>query len=125
MTRHKTILTFDGYVSEPFEVTNRLNQGDPPFSVYYGFYNANLIVPSHDPNELKSAFIDDTMFFVAGKTYHENNTRLTDMMTFQGGATKWSKSHNSNFEINEFALLYLSHKLELDPNHTGTAPSVT
>jgi Reverse transcriptase (RNA-dependent DNA polymerase) len=73
MTGHKTILMFDDYESKPFEVINGLDQGDPPSSVLYGFYNANLIEPSCDPNKLKSAFIDDTMFFIAGKTYQENN----------------------------------------------------
>ena len=57
MTGRKTILTFDDYKSEPFEVTNGLDQGDPTSSVFYSFYNADLIEPSCDPNELKSAFI--------------------------------------------------------------------
>jgi hypothetical protein len=57
----KTILIFDNYESDPFEVTNGLNQGDPPSSVFYSFYNANLITPSPNPNEPKSAFIDDTV----------------------------------------------------------------
>ena len=81
MTGHKTILTFNDYKSEPFEVTNGLDQDDPPSSVYYGSDNADLIGPSHDSNELKSAFVDDTMFFVAGQTYQENNMKLADMMT--------------------------------------------
>ena len=119
MTGHKTILTFDDYVSEPFEVTNRLDQGDPPSSVYYGFYNADLIVPSCDPNELKSAFVDNTMFLVMGRNYHDNNEKLTDMMTRRRGANDWSKAHNSNYEIDKFALLHLSCKLEPDPHQPG------
>jgi len=116
MTGCKTTLTFDDYESEPFEVTNGLDQGDPPSSVLYGFYNADLIEPSRDPNELKSAFVDDTMFFVAGKSYQENNEKLANMMTRQDGATDWSKTHNSNFEIDKFALIHLSRKREPDPD---------
>ena len=116
MTGRKTILMFDDYKSEPFEVINGLDQGDPPSSVLYGFYNADLIEPSRDPNELKSAFVDDTMFFVAGQTYQENNEKLASMMTRQDGATDWSKTHNSNFKIDKFALLHLSRKHEPDPN---------
>jgi ribonuclease HI len=116
MTGRKTVLTFDDYQSEPFEVTNGLDQGDPPSSVFYGFYNADLIEPSRDPDELKSAFVDDTMFFVAGKTYEANNAKLTDMMTRQAGAREWSQTHNSDFEIDKFALLHLSRKREPDPN---------
>ena len=59
------------------------------------------------------------MFFVAGKTYQENNTKLANMMTRQEGATAWSKAHNSNFKVDKFALLHLSRKLEPDPNHPG------
>ena len=80
MAGRKTILTFDNYESEPFEVSNGLDQGDPPSSVLYGFYNADLIEHTSDPNELKSAFVDDTMFFVAGNTYQENNEKLANMM---------------------------------------------
>jgi Reverse transcriptase (RNA-dependent DNA polymerase) len=40
MTGRLTILTFDDYESEPFEVTNGLDQGDPSSSVFYGFYSA-------------------------------------------------------------------------------------
>jgi Reverse transcriptase (RNA-dependent DNA polymerase) len=103
MTGRQTILTFDDYESEPFEVTNRLDQGDPSSSVFYGFYNTDLIEPTSDPNELKSAFVDDTIFFVTGTTYKENNTKLTNMMTRRNGAADWSKTHNSNFEVDKFA----------------------
>ena len=69
MAGHKTILIFDNYKSDPFEVTNGLDQGDPPSSVFYSSYNANLIIPS--PNELKSAFIDNTIFLATGTTFKE------------------------------------------------------
>jgi len=42
-------------------------------------------------------------------------TSLLNMMTRQGGATSWSKSHNFNFEGDKFALLHLSRNLEPDP----------
>jgi hypothetical protein len=109
MTHDRTqILMFDDYESEPFEVTNGLDQGDPPSSVLYGFYNANFIEPSRDPNEPKSAFVDDTMFFI-GKTYQENNEKLASMMTRQHGASEWSKT-------NKFTLLHPSRKRKSDPD---------
>jgi len=108
MAGRKTILMFDDYESEPFEVTNGLDQGDPPSSVFYAFYNADLIAPSLNPSELKSAFVDDTAFLVAGNTFQENNDKLSDMMTRSNGATEWSISHNSNFEVDKFALLHMS-----------------
>jgi len=125
MTGRKTTLTFDDYKSEPFEVANGLDQGDPTSSVFYSFYNADLIEPSRDPNELKSAFVDNTMFFVAGNTFQENNAKLIDMMTRQGGATEWSKTHNSDFEIDKFALLHMSRKLEPDPNRPRKQKPIT
>jgi hypothetical protein len=81
MAGRKTILMFDDYISDPFEVTNGLDQGDPPSSVFYGFYNADLITPSSDPNKLKSAFVDDTVHLTAGNTFQENNDKLSNMMT--------------------------------------------
>ena len=41
------------------------------------------------------------------------------MMTRRNGATEWSKTHNSNFEIDKFALLHLSRKHKPDPNRPG------
>ena len=119
MAGRKTILMFDDYISDPFEVTNGLDQGDPPSSVFYGFYNADLITPSSDPNELKSAFVDDTVYLAAGNTFQENNDKLSNMMTRPNGANEWSASHNSNFEIDKFALLHMSRKREPDPNRQG------
>ena len=74
MTGRQTILTFNDYEPEPFEMTNGLDQGNLSSLALYGFYSVDLIEPTSDPNELKSAFVDDTMFFVAGNTYEENNT---------------------------------------------------
>ena len=88
MQGHKTILTFDNYTSEPFKVTNGLDQGDPTSSPYYNFYSANLIEPTWDTNEIKSAFVDDTMFLVASATFEKNNTILTNMMLRPGGTTE-------------------------------------
>jgi hypothetical protein len=101
----------------PLKLPKGSVQANPTSSVFYGFCNADLIEPSRDPNKLKLACVDDTMFFVAGKTFQENNMNLADMMTRQGGATEWSKTHNSNFEVDKFAFLHLSHKLKPDPNH--------
>ena len=119
MSGQKTILMFDNYVSEPFEVTNGLDQGDTPSSVFCGFYNADLITPSADPKKLKSAFVDDTAFLAAGNSFQENNDKLSSMMTRPNGANKWFASHNSNFEIDKFALLHMSCKREPDPNQQG------
>src|ERR1700692_1988351 len=115
MQGHKTILTFNDYTSEPFEVTNSLDQGDPTSSSYYNFYSADLIEPTQDVNKLKSAFVDDTMFLVASSTFEENNTKLENMMSRPGGTAKWSKDHQSNFEIDKFTLLHMSWKLEPNP----------
>jgi len=116
MAGRKTILVFEDYESDPFEVTNGLDQGDPPSSVFYGFYNANFIAPSPNPNELKSAFIDDTIFLAVGTTFKENNSTLCNMMTYHNSANAWSTSHNSTFGIDKFALFHLSCKLEPDPS---------
>jgi len=119
MTGCQTILTFNDYESKPFKVTNGLNQGDPLSSALCSFYHTDLIEPTSDPNELKSVFVDDTMFFVAGITYEENNTKLTNMMTQRNGAADWSKMHNSNSKVDKFALLHLSCKHKQDLTHPG------
>jgi hypothetical protein len=125
MTGRKTILTFDDFQSEPFEVKGGIDQGDPLSSACYNFYSADLIEPSNDPDELKSAFVDDIFFMVASPTFEENNRKLENMITRPGGAIEWSTSHKSNFEIDKFGLLHMSRKTEPDPTRPGKRRPLT
>jgi hypothetical protein len=77
------------------------------------------MAPSPNPYKLKSAFVDNTIFLVTGKTFQENGNKLHDIMTQSNGTTEWSISHNSNFEVDKFTLLHISHKLKSDPNCPG------
>ncbi|KIK80662.1 hypothetical protein PAXRUDRAFT_158079 [Paxillus rubicundulus Ve08.2h10] len=54
------------------------------------------------------AFVDDTVFIVIGKDFHETHRTLQDMLNRPGGSFEWSKDHNSCFEPSKFALLDFS-----------------
>lgn len=119
LTGRRTTLRFDDFISEPFDVINGEDQGCPASTVWYGFYNASLVDPSGDKNEMKSAFIDDTAMLVAGPTFRDNNTKLTEMMNREEGGTDWSRTHNSPFEMDKFGLLHLTRQKVPDPNRPG------
>lgn len=121
LTGRKTTLRFDDYVSEPFDVINGEDQGCPASTVWYGFYNASLVDPSDDADEIKSAFVDDTAIMVAGPSPEANNVKLADMMQRGDGANDWSRTHNSPFEVEKFGLLHLTRRRIPHPtNPRGT-----
>ena len=119
LTGRKTTLRFDDFISQPFDVINGEDQGCPASTVWYGFYNAGLVDPSSDVNEMKSAFIDDTQMMVSGPSFEANNIKLASMMQRAGGGLEWERTHNSPFELDKFGLLHLTRKKTDDPNRPG------
>lgn len=119
LTGRKTTLRFDDFISQPFDVINGEDQGCPASTVWYGFYNAGLVDPSDDIDEMKSAFIDDTQMMVAGPSFEANNAKLANMMQRTGGGLDWERSHNSPFELDKFGLLHITRKKTDDPNRPG------
>lgn len=112
---HTTVLTFDGYHSEVLQVLSRMDQGNPLSMTLFNFYGPDLLNMSLDPDKLKTAFVDDTMFLAAGNDFEEMNGKLRSMMERAGGANDWAVSHNAAFKVDKFALVHFSRKLERDP----------
>lgn len=119
-------IQFDDYVSEPFPVTNGLEQGDTGSPLWFLFFNADLIEDSrYGSNELAAAFIDDTYLAARASSAEEATALLEDMMTRDGGALDWAKTHHAKFELDKNALMVFSNKRIPDPaspNKTIPAP---
>ncbi|EUC58976.1 reverse transcriptase, partial [Rhizoctonia solani AG-3 Rhs1AP] len=101
-----TVLKFDDYTSDPFEVTHGIDQGCPLSCIFYIIYNSDLIkVAKADQEELAAGYIDDVAFLVEAATFEEANEMLKDMMERRGGALEWAKVHTSEFALEKTALV--------------------
>lgn len=114
LTHRQTQLKFDGYTSEWFPVTNGIGQGDPLSMILYIIYSSDLVdiakprTGREALKELTLAFVDDTALIAIAKDFTETHAILTDMLERAGGGYDWSRTHNSRFETNKFALMDFS-----------------
>ena len=106
LTGRKTRLRFDDYISEWFEITNGIGQGDPLSMILYIIYDSDLVdIAKKSKGELVLAFVDDTVLIAVAKTFQETHAILHDMLERREGAYDWSSKHNSKFETSKFGLL--------------------
>ncbi len=94
-----TQMRFDDYVSDLIAITNGIGQGCPLSMLLYLFYNADICdIPVHEYEDA-TCFVDDASLLAIGKTFLETHKRIASMMSRRGGATEWSKAHNSPWEL--------------------------
>jgi ribonuclease HI len=120
-----TILRFDNYISEPILLNNGIGQGDPLSMVLYQFYNADLLDIPEGKDESALAYVDDTILTAMASTFQQAHEILADMMTRQGGAIEWTKTHNSQFEYSKLALVNFAHYSKKVTRSLLTLPSIT
>ena len=98
----QTKIQFNDYLSDPLDIDNGCDQGDPTSVILYHFYNAGLIdVANKSQVELAPAFIDDITFLAAGPNFTTTHAKIHSMMTRANGAYEWSRKHNSFFETDK------------------------
>jgi hypothetical protein len=103
-----TQLKFDDYVSLPHSINNRNDQGCPLSAILYNIYHAPLTSIPNDKNKDAAGFIDDTALYAEGKDSTETSATLKDMMERRQGALKWSRTHNSPFEMSKLAVMHFT-----------------
>ena len=104
LERRRTTLSFDNFISEPFNVQMGLDQGCPISPIAFLFYNTDLI---------------DTAFAARGKSQEEANKKLKVIMEKDNGALAWGKEHRADFELDKTALLCVTRGRVPDPNNRG------
>ncbi|QRW04674.1 Reverse transcriptase from transposon X-element protein [Ceratobasidium sp. AG-Ba] len=106
-----TVLKFDDYESEKFEIKHGIDQGCPLSCIFYIFYNSDLIRVAKTPTgqskreELAVGYIDDVALLARAATMEEAEEKLRDMMERKGGALEWAKTHTSEFALEKTALV--------------------
>jgi hypothetical protein len=119
MEGRKTILAFDDFRSEPFQIYNGLDQGFPSSGPFYQHYNGGLIDSwLLRKDKTASAFVDDAYFVARGPTVCRTYEMLTNMMTCRDGTLEWSTSHNSKFKLDKTGLMVFAARCIPDPNNT-------
>lgn len=116
----RTTIQFDDYVSEPFPVLSGLEQGCTASPLWFLFSNSDLIEDDKfGKNQSGAAFIDDTYYAARASTAQAANDILLGMMTGEGGALEWAKTHHAKFELEKNALMIFSNKRVPDPARPG------
>ncbi|KAF8694005.1 hypothetical protein AX14_002201 [Amanita brunnescens Koide BX004] len=90
MEHRQTNLNFDDYTSEPFNVDNGLDQGNP-FSA--------------QDSEDSILFVDNTTILAVGTDYIETHGKISSMLHREGGILQWAEEHNCSFGIDKFQLI--------------------
>ncbi|KAG2749479.1 hypothetical protein P692DRAFT_20694273, partial [Suillus brevipes Sb2] len=74
LDNRKTVMIFDDFQSEAFNVADGVDQGCPLSPLGFVFYNSGVLQVA-DPNprrgEISLGFIDDVALGAKGKTYEE------------------------------------------------------
>jgi hypothetical protein len=73
-------LTFGDYVSELFDITGRLDQGDPHSGFLYGIYNASLAeIPRPAHGEEGVVFVDDNTIIAVATMFQRTHEKIQQM----------------------------------------------
>jgi ribonuclease HI len=91
----------------------------------YQFYNADLLDIPAGKDESAIAYVDDVILTATASTFQQAHEILTSMMTRQGGAIDWTKTHNSQFEYSKLALIDFAHYSKKVTRSPLTLPSIT
>ncbi|KAJ3980697.1 hypothetical protein F5890DRAFT_1398620, partial [Lentinula detonsa] len=101
-----TQLSFDDYLSEPFEVPGGEDQGDPFSAVGYILYGAGVLKRLQETrNKEGTAFMDDLAGMKGGRKLIETHSGIERMMNQREGVTEWARTHNCQFGIPKFMLV--------------------
>ncbi|KAJ7134460.1 hypothetical protein C8R44DRAFT_609930, partial [Mycena epipterygia] len=92
-TGRTTRLLFDDYTSEPINIVDGLDQGDPQSVICYLFYNTPLARIDDD----SGIYIDDYHALAIGKDLRATSQAIAEVVTREGGVNEWGETHNSVF----------------------------
>jgi len=107
LSGRRTKLKFDDYTSDFINVDNGIGQGDPLSMILYTIYNADLLdIPDIEDKESSLGYVDDIAMVATGEDFHETTRRLERLMTKEDGGLRWSKDHNSKFEVSKSVVLH-------------------
>jgi len=107
----QTMLVFNDYQSELFDIKDRLDQGDAQSLIAWIIYNLLILrIFQKLVKETGLLYIDNVAALVTGADFHVTHDKLRDIMNHEGGILEWAKAHNYSFRITKFQLVNLSQQ---------------
>jgi hypothetical protein len=113
-----TVICFDDFCSQLLQISAGLDQGCPLSVILYTIYNSRLleiVAPKGKKDRAASGFGDDVAALARGADILEANGKLVQMMEGEGGALEWARKANCEFEIDKFALIGFTRRMERKP----------
>ncbi|QRW09851.1 Reverse transcriptase from transposon X-element protein [Ceratobasidium sp. AG-Ba] len=107
----RTVIKFDDYTSDWFNIEHGIDQGCPLSCIYYLLYNSGAVeLANADNQEMASGFVDDIALLARAKTLGEANDKLVSMMDRPGGMREWAANHTCEHEYEKTALIGFSRR---------------
>ena len=117
-TDRETILAFDNYVSQPFEVKHGLDQGCNLSPFLYNCYSAGQMKAlDNRTDELGNTFADDGVCAASAESLERAGIVLGDMFRRPGGPQEWGRSHHSLYDLAKSGAVAATRKKLVDPNN--------
>ena len=113
----KTMMLFDNYRLEMFDINEGINQGDTHSLIAWIVYNHQILKIFRKAfKETGFLFVNDTAILVTGVDFEDTHSKLREVMTREGGVLDWAASHNCEFGMEKFQLLDLTRRKIKDLN---------
>src|SRR5271155_3313845 len=117
-TNRETVLTFDDYMSQPFEVKHGLNQGCNLSPFKYNCYSMGQMKALLDrEDELGNTFADDGVCAASAKNLELAGAAIGDMFRRPEGPQEWGISHHSVYDLAKSGAIAASRRKIADPNN--------
>ena len=84
-------LQFNDYLSDWFELDNRIVQGDLLSMILYLFYNTDMLNITHGRHELCLGYVDDMALVASTGTFEDTHRILHGMMSQWSSKRVWRK----------------------------------
>ncbi|KAF8801394.1 hypothetical protein BYT27DRAFT_7114831, partial [Phlegmacium glaucopus] len=115
-TGRETIITFDDYISPPFEVKNGLDQGCNLSPFCYNYYSADQMKAIREGGkEMASTYADDGVCAARASTLREAGEMITEMFNRREGPKEWGRTHHSMYEYHKMAGIAATRRRIQDP----------
>ncbi|QRV84548.1 Reverse transcriptase from transposon X-element protein [Ceratobasidium sp. AG-Ba] len=94
----RTLIKFDDFTSEWFDIEHGIDQGCPLSCIYYLLYNSGAVELADPGNqEMASGFVDDIALLARAESLEKANKKLVSMMDRPGGMREWAAKPRHKF----------------------------